>query len=710
MTPPRPVEQPGEAEPTAASLNEAGIRLLALGRAQEAEASFRRAIALDPGLAEPYHNLGVLMQADGRLALAAGSYEAALARCPELVGSAINLANVLAALGRTEAAIGCLEAALAHDSRHVAALNNLANLLARKGAFERAFEAFGRALEIEPENAQLYFNLANTLAECRARAAALAAYDDALALQPDYAEAHLNRGILLQALGRTAAAENAFERAAALAPRLAEAHYNFGSLRKNRGDTAAALAAFERALEFSTGHGQELCALLHQLQYACDWRRVAELGPRLDRLTEQALAQARRPGEAPFVAVARNDDPARLHALARAWAEDVDQRTMRLGRRLQHQHRRRPKRRLTIGYLSGDFRDHPVSHVMLDILPRHDRARLRLVGYAYGHGRDPGHREMIRACLDDLVDLDDLADQAAAARIAADEVDILVDLTGHTRDGRLALCAMQPAPIQVGYLGFPGTSGADFIDYLIADRTVCPADQDAHYSEAIVRLPASFMAGPRFEPTTIAPRDALGLPPRSVVLCCFNAAFKLDERSVALWMRILARAPESVLWLGPVCRQAARNLRAMARCHGVDPSRLVFAERLPRPAHIARLAAADLALDPLTFNGGVTTLDALRAGVPVLCKVGRQFASRMAASLVRAAGLAELVASDDQGYEALAVELIRDRARLLALQQRLRTAPAPLFDTSALARDLEAAYQWMWDSFTAGRPPAAIEL
>jgi predicted O-linked N-acetylglucosamine transferase (SPINDLY family) len=349
-----------------------------------------------------------------------------------------------------------------------------------------------------------------------------------------------------------------------------------------------------------------------------------------------------------------------------------------------------------VAYLSPDFRDHPVGHLLAGLFARHDRARVRVTAYAIGPADTSSWRRRIAADADAFVDLAGLDDAAAARRIHADGAHILVDLAGHTEYARPRIAASRPAAVTVAWLGYPGTTGAPFVDYLLADWTVIPPGAEADFTETVVRLPVPYQANDdaqRVEPAPV--RGRCGLPEGVPVLCCFNAAYKITPDAFDAWARIMGRVPPAVLWLLGTEPEVEANLRAAAAARGIDPGRLVFAGRLPKAAHLGRLALADVFLDTWPYNAHTTASDALRVAVPVVTMAGATFASRVAASLLRGAGAPQLVAPDLAAYEDTAVRLLLDPPSLAAAKRAVREGSARLLDTAAFVRHLEQAFSTM---------------
>jgi protein O-GlcNAc transferase len=439
---------------------------------------------------------------------------------------------------------------------------------------------------------------------------------------------------------------------------------------------------------------------------------MAARAPTVGRQTDAAIAQGRRSADTPFAAIVRAEDPARHLAIARTWAEFYERQAARLAPSLPPA--AAPGQRLRIAYLANSFRDHPIAQLMLGLYRRHDREKFHVSAYSYGADDGSRHRRRIAAEVDRFTDIAGLGDAAAAARIRADGIDILIDLNGYIEGARLAVAALRPAPIQIAYLGYPGTTGARFFDYILADRIVAPAEHAAHFAEAACRLPYCYLATDGEQPIATGPlsRADCGLPEDGFVFCSFNQSYKIDAATFTLWMRLLGRVRGSVLWLLRPNPAAERNLRAAAIAAGIGPARLIFAERLPKDRHLQRLGLADLALDTRIYNGHVSSVDALWAGVPLVAMRGRHFAARVAASLLEAIGLPELIAGDLAGYESFAIALAADRPRLAALRARLadRRENSPLFDTTRFTRDLERALAEIWRRHLAGEPVRALDL
>ncbi|QCO16764.1 tetratricopeptide repeat protein (plasmid) [Azospirillum brasilense] len=652
-----------------------------------------------------------------------GECRKALAAAPGESGALAGLFDALDALGEP----GTPEEAVARSA--------FGEALRRQGRAAEAEAHHRAALSWLPDFGGNHFNLGLTLQALGRTAEAADAYGEAARLMPRFAPAPCNQGVLLRALGRCAAAETALRRAVALDPTLvpgwlnlgavvqergqaeaaatcyrnalalrpdlAEAQANLGLVVKEAGRLADSLPAFERALAVGlTDAGGVLAQLVQQMRHLCRWTGLAERSAQLAALVRGGATRQAHP----WIFLGEGAGPAAELACAGRYA---DWRTRGIAA-MPARRDTGPRARLRVGYLSADFHEHATAALIAELIERHDRERVEPVGYSYGPDDGGRMRRRLAAGFDRLVDLTGCSHADAAARIRADGVDILVDLKGYTQHARPEITAHRPAPVQVQWLGYPGTMGAGFIDYVIGDPLVTPLDQQPFYTERIVQLPVCYQPNDRNRPIGPTPsRAACGLPERGMVFCCFNAAYKITPAVFELWCRLLTAVPDSVLWLLDSHPEASGNLRREAVRRGVAADRLVFAPRRPPAEHLARHRLADLFLDTTPVGAHTTASDALWAGLPVLTVPGEGFASRVGASLLRAAGLPELAVRSLADYEAMALRLARDPDGLARLKARLSAERdrAPLFDTDRFARALERAYATMWDIHATGKPP-----
>jgi protein O-GlcNAc transferase len=716
------------------------------GKLDEALAAYESALKLKPDLAEACNNLGVVLQSQGKFAEALAAYERAMQLRPRDIEAAYNRAVALQQQGRREEAESAYRDILRQSPNRFVYVN-LGALLQEQGRLDEALAAFDAALALDPDYAEAQFNRGVVLQQQGRLDAAIDAYKQSLRLRPDYIEAATNAGIALQELGRLdeaaaafehaaklrpdaavphnnlgiallaggqpAQAVTAFQRALALMPDYAEAFYNLGNAWRELGKPEGAIAAYSQALRLRPDDADAFSQLAYQRWRACDWSDDAAHQQKLLELVRQG---ARVP---PFFLLVTEAGPAEQLACARRWVEPFARAVPPLPGplpslpRLRGREREVGQERIRLGYLSADFHQHATAHLAAELFERHDRRRFEVFAYSYGPDDGSPMRRRLERAFEHFVDIRPLPHAQAAQRIRADEIDILIDLKGHTLNARTATLAARPAPVQVNYLGYPGTIGAAFIDYVIADRIVAPAEQQAYFIEKLVTLPGCYQPSDTLRPDATPPaRRDCGLPADAFVFCCFNNTYKITPQFFDVWMRLLKRVPGSVLWLLESNDLARRNLRREAEQRGVDSGRLVFAPIRPIAEHLARHRHADLFLDTLPCNAHTTANDALWAGLPVLTCAGATFAGRVAASAVTAAGLPQLIAQSLAGYEQIALDLARTPARLRELRDRLERnrATAPLFDMIAYVRNLETAYARMWERWRAGEPPAAFAI
>jgi protein O-GlcNAc transferase len=713
------------------------VVLMQSGATSAAIAAFRRVLEREPADVESMANLAALLNGQGELEAAARILHAAIALRPSMAALHYNLGNVLMRLERIEEALARFEAALRIDARLALAHNNRGSALKRLGRLSEACEAFARAVALDPRLAQARNNLGIALAARGDWHAAVAELEEAVRLDPGNIE---SRGELAGALveaGQFPRAFEEFERATALAPEVDSLWYNLGTALMRFGDTPRAVAVFEEALrrrpddtgvllnlaqailidgrprealrylararELEPDAPQSLPLLVNAKLQLCDWQ---DLQPLVEGLLRVA---GENPDDVPPLALAFvADDPAAQLAAARSYARSLLRGLQAPAVIATH---RRPGR-LRVAYVSPDFGEHPVAHSIVEVLERHDRSRLEVIGISVKNRAPTAIGNRIAAACDRFMAVSEQPDRQIGALLRQLDVDVAVDLAGYTMGARPRIYAARGARVQVGYLGYPGTTGSPWLDYLIADDNVIPGAASEFYSERIVRLPGCFFPSDTTQAVDPAPtRLAAGLPERGVVYACMTRPMRVLPEVFDAWMRILKGSGDSVLWLN-AAGDPREALRAHAAARGVDPARLRFAARLEsRSAYLGRLALADVCLDTFPYAGHSTVRDALWSGVPVVTREGRSFATRVAPSLLRAAGLADWIAADWSAYEALAVAAARDpslvaRAReRLALRERLAA-----FDMRRLARDLEAAYEFMLEHVARGEQPSHFAL
>ena len=668
------------------------LKLHREGKLREAFFRYDAVLQAQPRHAGALHYSGVVLYQAGKHAEAAERIRAALKVEPAQPDAWSNLALVLEAVGRREAAVNALRQAVHHAPGSAEIWSNLAAGELGLGRTVDAEAAARKAVTADARHAVAWYNLALALAPQDRVLEALDAATRALALatdQPAYA------GLKAQLEARLGALDKArltLEAALVRHPTHGQLRFQLASLLDDLEDWPAALLAYEQATRLDPDNGAALGQLLFLRRRVADWHDLPELQARFE-----AGVRRRQDGLSPFVLLSNSDS----RALQRQCAEN---RTRDMGARTQPRGALLSGARLRIGYLSADFHTHATAFLAAGLFEAHDRAQFDVVGYSTGPDDGSAMRARLTKAFDRFVDAAGWAPERVAEAIRADRIDILVDLKGHTEGAMPTVLAARPAPIQAHYLGYPGTIGGGLCDYLIGDAIVSPPGHQDDYAETLVLLPGSYQVNDRDRPIAPPPpREALELPREAVVLCCFNSTYKIGPDVFDAWSRILAAVPSSVLWL--LVRDAAHpavgNLRREAVKRGLDARRLVFTTARPNDEYLGLYRHADLFLDTWPYNAHTTASDALWAGCPLVTLRGETFAGRVAASLLHAAGLPELVTESVDAYVDAAVRLASDARERTRLREWLE-APgraSALFDTVATTRALEMAYLGMADQY-----------
>ncbi|HET7086043.1 MAG TPA: tetratricopeptide repeat protein [Rhizomicrobium sp.] len=625
------------------------------GRSAEALAPLEAAYRAKPDNISVLLHLGNALQDAQRFEEAVTHYDRALELKPDFSDALNNRGNALAAQGKTDAALASFDAALAIDAGDAGIWYNRGDLLRRSGRYQEAIACFDRALKIRPDHADAWSHKGTTLVELRQPALGLACLDRAVALQPGDPAFGMNRAAIFFHMGAFDRALTEYDRVRALAP------------------------------DFPKLFGRIALTTLYQ----CDWARMDKIAMELP-----ARVRAGETGLDPWTLISYGCGNELLRMCARnvmRAAIPEPPPPLWKGERYAHD-------RIRLAYVSADFRTHPVGFQLAGLLERHDRSRFELIAISSGEDDGSDTRKRIIAACDQFHDMVKASDREVAEKLRALEIDVAVDLSGHTSGTRVGAFEWRPAPVQATWLGFPGTSGAREMDFLLGDAIVTPPDYQACYDEKIVALPGSFFPmGGEMKAGEPPSRAEAGLPEDGLVFCCFNRNWKISRAVFDIWLRLLSQVPDSVLWLREYTPHSDAALRRYAEQNGIDAGRLIFAGRVPMAQHMARHALADLFLDTLPYGAHATAADALWAGLPVLTQLGGVFAGRVGASLLAAAGLPELITRSPEDYEATALDLARDRGRLSGLREKLvvNRANAPLFDMARFTRNLEAAYEAM---------------
>lgn len=583
----------------------------------------------------------------------------------------IRRGNDLLSAGRADQALAVYERVLQSNPDDVRALQNRGAALRSLRKHADALDTYRRALKIKPHSADALNNLGNLLTDLQRFKEALLAYDQALAIDPRRASTLESRGLLLQKLRRYREAAKAYALLLRVAPE----------------------------------HDYALGSLFHARQYCCDWVEYGEMLSRLERDARDGKRAA-----LPFAFLTSSNSPLAQLQCARTYFDHkcrVAHAPLWNGERYRHE-------RIRIAYVSADLRDHALAYLLAEVLARHDRTRFETVAISLRPAENSPVGRRIAASFERFINVSGKSNREVAELMRALEIDIAVDLMGYTQDHRAAIFGYRPAPVHTAYLGYPGTTGSPFMDYIIADKTVIPTQQVHCYSEKIAWLPDSYQARDTTLPATqpAATRASFGLPDEGFVFCCFNSIHKVTPTVFDIWMRLLAAVPQSVLWLLEGNDTAKTNIANEAQQRGIGPERIVYAGKIALELYFARLPLADLFLDTLPYNAHTTAGDALWAGLPVLTCMGHTFAGRVAASVLQAVGLPELITTDLREYEARALKLANNPSLLRDIRAKLmeNRAVCPLFDADRLRRHIESAYLTMAKQSQRGKAPESFAV
>jgi predicted O-linked N-acetylglucosamine transferase (SPINDLY family) len=682
-----------------------GITLMELGQPLDAIASYDQAIALEPLLAAAYNNKGNALRKLKRPDEALECFRQALALDPKELNACQNMGLLHVEAGRSEDALRCFDQVLMLRPQHAEALNGKGVSLALQERWEEAVFHFTSAIQFDDNLVQAHKNLGNALCRQLRITEAVLAYQKTVQLSPNDVEAHLQLALSLLDVGRYTEASSVYGRAILLTPDGAESYFNRANLHIRFKRHKDAVADYLAAYELKPDAKFLIGSIASSRMKMSDWKHLQD-----DLARCQQSIFAGKEGVSPFVALSLFDSPAIQKQVAQILVAQTFQRSTALG---PIQLRARDEK-IRVGYYSADFHNHATAYLIAELFEAHDRTHFEWIAFSFGPPVQDAMRERIVASFDQFIDVREKRDIDIAQLSRELGIDIAIDLKGFTTDSRFGIFAYRCAPVQVSYLGYPGTTGADYMDYVIADKVIMPPEMQEHFTEKAVYLPHSYQVNDsrRAISDRVFTREGLGLPRAGFVFCCFNNNYKIMPSVFDSWMRILKALPGSVLWLLEDNPAIVDNLRREAELRDVNGDRLVFAKRMPLDEHLARHQLADLFLDTLPYNAHTTASDALWAGLPVLTCLGKSFAGRVAASLLHAVGLSELVTNSTSEYEALAISIAKDPARLRALREQLiaQKSQSPLFNARLFARDVEAAYMEMHERRLRGLTPDAIDV
>ncbi|XP_064955858.1 probable UDP-N-acetylglucosamine--peptide N-acetylglucosaminyltransferase SEC [Musa acuminata AAA Group] len=698
----------------------------AMGMLQEAIMCYRHAVQARPNYAMAYGNLASTFYEQGQLDLAIHHYNQAITCDPRFVEAYNNLGNALKDSGRVEEAINCYRSCLALQSNHPQALTNLGNIYMEWNMMTAAASFYKATLSVTTGLSAPYNNLAVIYKQQGNYADAIACYNEVLRIDPMAADGLVNRGNTFKEMGRVSEAIQDYIKAVVIRPTMAEAHANLASAYKDSGHVEEALRSYKQALLLRPDFPEATCNLLHTLQCVCDWDGRDSKFVEVEGIIKRQIKMSVLPSVQPFHAIAYPIDPLLALEISRKYAAHCSLIASRYGLPAFAHPPRMPVKsegrsgRLRVGYVSSDFGNHPLSHLMGSVFGMHNKENIEVFCYALSPNDGSEWRQRIQSEAEHFTDVSSMSSDMIGRLINEDKIQILINLNGYTKGARNEVFAMQPAPIQVSYMGFPGTTGATYIDYLVTDEFVSPTRFSHIYSEKLVHLPHCYFVNDYKQknrdvlgPICRHKRSDYGLPEDKFIFACFNQLYKMDPELFNAWCNILKRVPNSALWLLRFPAAGETRLRAYAVSKGVRPDQIIFTDIAMKNEHIRRSALADLFLDTPLCNAHTTGTDVLWAGVPIITLPLEKMATRVAGSLCLATGLGEeMIVSSMKEYEEKAVALAQNPLKLQALTNRLKEArmTCPLFDTIRWVRNLERAYFKMWNLYCTGQHPQHFKV
>ncbi len=641
---------------------------------------------------------------EGKIPEAQAIYQSILTISPDHL-DALHLLGVAAAqTGNYQRAVDLIAKAISINPDVAALYINHGNALKELGQLETALTSYNKAIELQPDLPEAHYSQAIVLQLMNRLDSAVVSYNHAISIYPDYAEAYYGRGTAQLGLHQLEDAVASFNTAIGIDPQYADAYHSCGTALLALQKLEDAAACFKKTLEIKPDYDYMLGLMMHTNMRLCSWdnfnHNITELKARI--LNNQKCASS-------FSVQTLTDDSSLHRKAAEIWVNDKYPYNSSLGPILKHN----KSAKIKLGYFSSDFRHHPVSRLLSELFETHDKARFELIAFSSGPETGDSLHERVKSSFHQFIDISSMSDMDAASLARQLDIDIAIDLGGHTNGSRVGIFSYRAAPVQVSYLGYLGTMGASYYDYLIADKTVIPDESQSSYIEKIAYLP-SYQANDSKRPASdkTFSRAELNLPATGFVYCCLNNPYKITPTVFDSWMNILKAVPDSVLMLYTDNQSVKNNLQNEATARKVDTSRLIFCERLEYSEYLARYKAMDLFLDTLPYNAGATASDALWSGLPVLTHLGNSFPARVAASLLNAIELPELITRSQAEYEARAIELANKPELLRTIKdklQRNRTTTG-LFDTARFTKHIETAYQQMHERYHAGLEPNHIQV
>ncbi|AXE61830.1 tetratricopeptide repeat protein [Candidatus Thioglobus sp. NP1] len=662
-------------------------------------------LLIKPDFAELHNNLAVLYLRIDDIDSALKHLKEAVRISPEFAEAFYNLGHAYKELNQSDKSLDCYKNAIAMNPHYAEPHYASGNILQDLGQFDKAVKCYQMALIIEPDKAEVHYELGNISYDLGQFNASIESYEKAISIDSNNSQFINGMGIVLNKTGQFEKALKCYKKAISINPEYAEVYFNLGNLQWDLNEMDEAVSNYEYAIKLKPGIDFNFGNLFHCKMHLCNWDNFSiNLKEIHNRINNSELTID------PFSLSALIDDAKIQLKNAKIFSKEITSKNNALSKKNSYLNHKK----IRIGYFSADFREHPVSFLSAKLYELHDRSHFEIFAFSFGPNTQDEMNLRIKAGVDKFYNVEKMSNNDIALLSRSLEIDIAIDLGGFTANNKAEIFAVNPAPIQINYLGYPGTMGADFYDYIIADKIIIPEEQKRNYSENIIYLPSCYMPqdSSRQISNKLITRQECNLPEDGFVFCSFNNSFKITPKEFDIWMRLLSKIDGSVLWLLKANKSSEDNLKSEAKKRGVEPNRLIFADKIAVEEHLARQRLADLFLDTFNFNAHTTASDALWAGLPVLTKIGKGFAARVAGSLLTSLEVPELITNSEKEYEALALNLASNPEKLATIKKKLadKRTTAPLFDTKTYTKNLEKAYTQAFERYTNGLPPQEFEV
>ncbi len=681
-----------------------GSIFLKTGKINDAKLNFKKAISLNSDFIDAYVGLAIAMETNGEYKEAENLYKKVISKKKHIPEVYFNLGNILQKQEKFEDAIVSYKNAIRLNPKFIEAYNNLGNILQKQEKFEDAIVSYQNAIRLNPKFIDAYNNLGNIFQKKARNRDAIINYKEAIKLNTKSPETYNNLGNILRDLGNLNDSEFYLRKAIELKPQYAKAYSNLSNTLEKKGKLDEAILANEIALKNNPNYLPAEAHLLHQKRKVCDFNieeKYVEFCSKIDFLNESIP---------PFITLSLVDSSQKQYLVAKSYVKE----NFTNYKSIKIQNLGNKKDKIKIGYFSADFYDYPSMHLIIGLLEHHDRELFEIYAFSYGPNNNDWMNLRVKSAVDHFIDIKDIQTEEVVKIVNEKKIDISIDLNGYTYNSRTDLFQNRLSPIQINYLGYPGTLGANFIDYIVADHITIPENQRQFYSEKVIYLPHTYQPNDnkRKISTDKTLRSDFSLPESVFVLCCFNNTFKIGLKEYEIWIKILKKVENSVLWLLNSNIWAKENLIKKAKNMGIDKSRIIFAEKLSNSEHLARYKHADLFVDTFNYNAHTTASDALWAGLPVITKKGNQFAANVASSLLNAIELPELITKDEQDYENLILELATNPKILKEVKHKLlkNRLKKPLFDTQKYTKNFENGLLQAFYLYSKGKQPQDIKV